>query len=160
MKGFQAPYITEGKKLCKRQSISWKIRYIYSTNKIFHLEDSMVMYSVHNSDKLEELIKTVHKLHNTTTWNERLFAGKIKDWYNWYLTTKGVNYYAINSILFLTTVSEKYLKMYERFLNQLKQYSQVLSKDYLPISLLSPSKLTIILQEVKQAVQIKNRDYD
>ena len=53
--------------------------------------------------------------------------------------------------------------MYERFLNQLKQYAQairVLSKGYLPISLLSPSKLNIILQKVKQAVQIKNRDYD
>ena len=131
-------------------------------NKIFHLEDSMVMYGVYNYDTLEDLIKTVHKLHNTTTWNERLFAGQIKDWYNWYLTTKGINH-AINSILFLTTVREKYVKMYERFLNQLKQYAQgirVLSKGYLPISLLSPSKLNIILQKVKQAVQIKNRDCD
>ena len=105
-------------------------------NKIFHLEDSMVMYGVCNSDTLEELIKTVHKLHNTTTWNERLFAGQIKDWYNWYIPTKGVNHYAINSILFLTTVREKYVKMYERFLNQLKQYAQsirLLSKGYLPI---------------------------
>ena len=53
--------------------------------------------------------------------------------------------------------------MYERFLNQLKQYSQVirvLSKGYLPISLLSPSKLNIILQKIKEAVQIKNRNYD
>ena len=123
----------------------------------------MVMYGVYNSDTLEELIKTVHKLHNTTTWNERLFAGQIKDWYTWYLTTKDVNHYAINSISFQTTVREKYVKMYERFRNQLKQYAQairVLSKGYLPIYLLSPSKLNIILQKVKQAVQIKNRDYD
>ena len=39
-------------------------------NKIFHLEDSMVMYSVYNSDTSEDLIDTVHKLHNRTTWNE------------------------------------------------------------------------------------------
>ena len=69
-------------------------------NKIFHLEYSMVMYGVYNSDTLEDLIKTVHKLHNTTTWNEKLFSGQIKDWYNWYLTTRGINHYAINSILF------------------------------------------------------------
>ena len=53
--------------------------------------------------------------------------------------------------------------MVERFLNQLKQYVQairVLSKGNLPISLLSPSKLNLILQKVKQAVQIKNKDYD
>ena len=79
------------------------------------------------------------------------------------MTTRGINQYAINSILFLTTVREKCVKMYERFLNQLKQYAQairVLSKGYLPISLLSPSKLNLILQKVKQAVQIKNKDYD
>ena len=48
--------------------------------------------------------------------------------------------------------------MYEILLNQLKQYAQgirVLSKGYLPISLLSPSKLNLILQNVKQAVQAK-----
>ena len=78
-------------------------------NKIFHLDDSMVMYGVYNSDTLEDLIKTVHKLHNITTWNERMFAGQIKYWYNWYLTAKGINHYAINSILFLTTVREKYV---------------------------------------------------
>ena len=53
--------------------------------------------------------------------------------------------------------------MYEIFLYQLKQYAQairLLSKGYLPISLLLPSKLNIILQKVREAVQIKNRDYD
>ena len=89
-------------------------------NKIFHLEDSMVMYGVYNSDTLQDLIKTVHKLHNTTTWNDRLFSGQIKDWYHWYLTTRSINQHAINSMLFLTTVREKYVRMYERFLNQLK----------------------------------------
>ena len=31
-------------------------------NKIFHLDDSMVMYGIYNSDTLEDLIKTVHKI--------------------------------------------------------------------------------------------------
>ena len=35
-----------------------------------------------------------------------------------------------------------------------------MSKGYLPISLLSPLKLNLIQQKVKQAVQIKNKDYD
>ena len=53
--------------------------------------------------------------------------------------------------------------MYERFLNQLRQYSQairILSKGYLPITLLSPSKLNIILQKVRDTVQKENKDYD
>ena len=66
-------------------------------------------------------------------------------------------------MLFLTTAREKYVKMYERFINQLKMYCQAirfLSKCYLPISLLPPSKLNIILQEVKESLQVTNRDYD
>ena len=86
-------------------------------NEILHLEDSMVMYRIYNSDTLEDLIVTVCRLHNKTTWNERLFAGQIKDWYHWYLSSRGVNY-PINSLLFLTTAREKYIKMYERFINQ------------------------------------------
>ena len=35
----------------------------------------MVMYGVYNSDTLEDLIDTVHKLHNRTTWNEKLLTG-------------------------------------------------------------------------------------
>ena len=49
-------------------------------NNIFHLEDSMVRYDVYNLDTSEDLMNTVHKLHNKTTWNERLFAGQIIDW--------------------------------------------------------------------------------
>ena len=36
--------------------------------------DSLVMYDIYNLDTLEKLINTVHKMHNTTTWNENLFA--------------------------------------------------------------------------------------
>ena len=43
-------------------------------NKTFHLGKSMGMYGIYNSDTLEDLIDTVHKLHNKSTWNERLFA--------------------------------------------------------------------------------------
>ena len=110
----------------------------------------MVMYGVYNSDTLEDLIDTVHKLHNRTTWNEKLFSGQINNWYKYYSSSMGIQHYAINSLLFLTTVRETYIKMYKRFLNQLRQYLQaigILSKGYLPITLLSPSKLNVILQK-------------
>ena len=132
-------------------------------NKIFHLEDSMVMYGMYNSDTLEDLINTVHKLHNRTTWNEKLFSGQIENWYNYYSSSSGMQHYAINSLLFLTMVREKYVKMSKRFLNQLIKYSQairVLSKGYLAITLLSTSKLNIILQKVRETVQKENKDYD
>ena len=36
-------------------------------NRIHHLEDSMIMYSVYNSDTLKDLIDTVHRMQNFTT---------------------------------------------------------------------------------------------
>ena len=123
----------------------------------------MIMYGVYNSDTLKDLIDTVHRMQNFTTWNERTFAGRLHDWMELYSRDEGVRNYAINSILFLTTVREKYVRMYERFLEELKLYSRairILSKGYLPISLLPPSKLEKILSEVRIAIAKSNKDYD
>ena len=76
----------------------------------------MVMYGVYNSDTLEDVIDTVHKLHNRTTWNEKLFARQINNWYKYYLSSAGIQHYVINSLLFLTTVREKYVKCMKDFL--------------------------------------------
>ena len=40
-----------------------------------------------------------------------------------YSSSQGANYYAICSLLYLRTIQEKYIKMYERLVNQLKEYS-------------------------------------
>ena len=83
----------------------------------------MIMYSVYNSDTLTELIDTVYKMQNITMWKERTFAGKINQMYQLYLNEEGVHHFAINSVLFLTTIREKYVKIYERFIEELKTYS-------------------------------------
>ena len=54
-------------------------------NQIHHLEDSMIMYGVYNSDTLKDLIDMVHRMQNFTTWNEKTFAGKLHDWMELYL---------------------------------------------------------------------------
>ena len=69
----------------------------------------------------------------------------------------------MDTILFLTTVREKYVKMYERFIAELKSYSKAirnLSKDYLPITLIPPSKLEAIWLQVRAALTKTNKDYD
>ena len=121
------------------------------------------MYDIYNSDTLTELTETIHRMHNTTSWRERTFAGKLNQWLELYLHQDGVYHYAINSILFLISIREKYVKMYEIFLEQLKMYAKViriLSKGYLPISLLPPSKLERILNEVRVALLKTNKGYD
>ena len=129
-------------------------------NRIHHLEDIMIMYGVYNADTLTDLIDTVHRMQNFTTWNEKTFTGKLHDWMEIYAQDKGMCNYAINSVLFLTTVREKYMKMYERYIEELKLYSKairVLSKGLLSISLLPPSKLEKILKEVRIAIAKSNK---
>ena len=39
-------------------------------NRVYHLEDSMIMYGKYNSDTLMSLIDMVHRMHNITTWKK------------------------------------------------------------------------------------------
>ena len=52
--------------------------------KIFHLENLMVIYGIYNSDTLEKITDTVHKIDNKITWNEKLFLSKLNIWHQWY----------------------------------------------------------------------------
>ena len=45
-------------------------------NKLMKLDDTMLMYGIYNAETLEKLIKTVHKIHNTTSSHEKFFAGE------------------------------------------------------------------------------------
>ena len=58
---------------------------------------------------------------------------------------------------------EKYVKMYDRVIEEMKTYSKairILSKGYLPIHLLPPSKLETILGEVRKAIAKSKKDYE
>ena len=133
-------------------------------NRVYLLEDTMIMYGKYNSDTLTNLINTVHRMQNLTSLKETLFVGKMNEWLKQELTHYNNEHsYSINTLLFLTTIKETYVTMYERFITELKSYSKakcILSKGYLPISLLPPSKLEIILQQVKSALAKTNKNYD
>ena len=95
-------------------------------NRIHHLEDTMIMCGVYNSDTLTDLIDTVHRMQNFRTCNEKTFTGKLHDWMEIYSQDEGVCNYAINSVLFLTTLREKYVKIYAKFIDKLKLYSKAI----------------------------------
>ena len=78
-------------------------------NKFDHLENFMVLYGVYNAETLEKLINTIHQMHNITTLNKRLFAGTLSTSFTWYVNKNGVHHYAINSLLYLRTLREKYI---------------------------------------------------
>ena len=106
MKASLAFYITKAKKNLHKAVKVMKKKTDFQCNKIHHLEDTMMMYGIYNSDPLAQLIETVHRMHNTTTWRERTSAGKLNQWFELYLHQDGIGHYAINSMLFLTMTRE------------------------------------------------------
>ena len=135
-----------------------------SHNRVYHLEDTMIMHGKYNSDTLMDLIEMVHKMHNLPTWKEKIFISKINDWLKNELAHIHNEFdYSIDATLFLTTIKEKYVRMHEKFIAKLKSYSKairILSKGYLPISLITPSELEATLKQVKIAVAKTKKDYE
>ena len=128
-----------------------------------HLENCMVMYRVYNAETLENLINTVHSMHNSTTEIERLFAGGPNAVYTWYINTPNTKEYAIDSLLYLRTVRDKYIQMYKEFITQLHIHTKairILAKSYLPILLITPLKLKEILNMVRITVRKTIPDYN
>ena len=60
-------------------------------------------------------------------------------------------------------MKEKYVKMYERFIEELNTYLKeirILPKGYLPMHLFPPSNLVKILMEARKVITKSNKDYD
>ena len=133
-------------------------------NRVYHLEDTMIMYGKYNSDTLMELVKTVHQMQNVTTWKEKIFVSEMNEWLKDKLAHIHNEFdYSIDVMLFLTTIKEKYVRMYEKFIAELRSYLKairILSKGYLPITLITPSKLEAILKQVQIAIAKMNQDYE
>ena len=133
-------------------------------NWVYHLEDTMIMNGKYNSDTLMELVKTVHQMQNITTWKEKIFVSEMNEWLKHKLADIHNKFdYSIDAMLFLTTVKEKYVRMYEKFIAELKSYSKairILLKGYLPITLITPSTLEAILKQVQIAIAKMNQDYE
>ena len=133
-------------------------------NRVYHLEDAMIMYSKYSSDTLMELVNMVHQMQNATTWKERIFVSEMNDWLKHKLEEVLNEFdYSMDAALFLTTIKEKYVRMYEKFINELRSYSKailILSKGYMPITLITPSNLQAILRQVQLAITKSNQNYE
>ena len=107
-------------------------------NKLMKLDDTMLMYGIYNLEMLNELINTVHEIHNATSSHEKLFAGERNPSLFRMLYTD-----ALGIIQLCTYVSAV----------------RILAKGYLPNTLITPKKLQEILSEVKRSLHTTNPDY-
>ena len=136
----------------------------FQCNKLLKLDNTMLMYGIYNAETLEKLINTVQEIHNVTSSHERSFAGEHNPalFRLLYMNALGIQQYAFNSLLFLTVVQDKYISLYKELNTQLKSYVsaiRILTKGYLPTTLITPSKLQEILAEVTKSLQQTNPDY-
>ena len=95
-------------------------------NRFIHLENSMVMNGVYNAETLEKLISSIHQMLNITTPNERLFVSKLGTLFTWYVNKNGFHHFAINTLIYLRPLREKYIKIYEEFITQLLMYTKAI----------------------------------
>ena len=136
----------------------------FQHNKLLKLDNTMLMYGIYNAETLEKLINMVQEIHNVTSSHERLFAGEHNPaiFRLLYMDALGIQQYAFNSLLFLRVVQDKYTSLYKELITQLKSYVsaiRILTKGYLPTTLITPSKLQEILTEVTKSLQQTNPDY-
>ena len=134
-------------------------------DKLMHLENSMLMYSVYNTETLEKLIKMVHNIHNTTTSHERLFTLQHSPsvFKTLYAHSLSLHHYSINSLLYSRTIQDKYISLYNKLISQLHIYMsaiRILAKGYLPNTLITPEKLQEILHKVRTTLWVMSPDYD
>ena len=105
-------------------------------------------------------------MHSRQSLIEGLFAGQslaANEAYSQMQGACGIQHYMINSMLYLHTIKDKYIEIYNEFISQLRIYAKavrILAKGYLPISLITPLKLQEILDSVKEILIKTNPDYD
>ena len=133
-------------------------------NKLMKLDSSMLMYGISNAETLEKLIKTVHGIHNTSS-HEWLYAGKHNHatFRILYAQSLGLQHYSANSLLYLRIIQNKYVALYRKLITQLHTYVsaiRVLTKGYLPNTVIKPAKLQEILTEVRRTLQITHPDHN
>ena len=95
-------------------------------------------------------------LHSCQSLIEQLFAGQqvaVYDIYSKMQNACGIQHYIMNALLYLCTIKEKYIAVYNEFITLLCIYAKairILAKGYLPISLITPYNLKEMINSVKE----------
>ena len=112
MKVSQVFYIIKGIKPYKKAVNVINSKTEIDHNRVYHLEDTMIIYGKYNSDTLMELAKKVLQMQNVTTWKEKIFVSEMNKWLKNKLAHIHNEFdYSIDEMLFLTAIKDKYVRM-------------------------------------------------
>ena len=108
----------------------------------------------------------MHTIHSRQSLIENLFPGQTVAVYEAYSQMHGAcsfQHYVISSLLYLCTIKDKDIAIYNEFISLLCMYAKavrILAKGYLQISLVTPLRLQEILDSVKETLIKTNPDYN
>ena len=91
-------------------------------NKLIHLENILVMYGVYNAETLEKLINLyIHYTADNPCMRNYLQDQIVKayKYYSQMHGDPGIQHYAINSMLYLRMIKDKYIELYNECISQL-----------------------------------------
>ena len=80
------------------------------------------MYGIYKAESLEKLVKTVHAKHSRESLIDSLFAGETVAAFEAHSQMHGacgIQHYTINSLLYMHTIKDKYIEIYNEVILQL-----------------------------------------
>ena len=132
-------------------------------NMMHQLEKDFVLYGEYDTNSTVSIVKMLDSLDNRSSTIEKWLEGHSKIWVqNFYETISGPLIYSHLTQLYLASLRERYIRLYEALNTELKLLLRsiaILSKGYLPPQLFPPSTLVGISQKSLAIIQAKNPGY-
>ena len=132
-------------------------------NQLQLLEKDFLMYGDYDINSTASIVSMLNYLGNRTSSIEKWVKLKEPSWsYHYMDQTHGPAMYTHHLHIYLNSVKEKYIRLYQRLENDLKMVIRsigILSKGYLPPHLFPPSLLANISSSAIKMVKSGNPDY-
>ena len=135
----------------------------HTRNMMHQLEKDFLLYGEYDINSTQSILKILDNLDSRTSSLEGWLQYNSKDWATSLVDTlNGPILYSHLSQLYIQSLREKYIRLYEALVRELKLLLRsiaILSKGYLPPQLFPPTTLVDISQKAIAMIKSKNPDY-
>ena len=136
---------------------------VHTRNMMHQLEKDFLLYGEYDINSTQSILKILDNLDSRTSSLEGWLEYNSRDWANSMVdTVNGPVLYSHLSQLYIQSLREKYIRLYEALVTELKLLLRsiaILSKGYLPPQLFPPTTLVEISQKAITMIKTKNPDY-
>ena len=132
-------------------------------NMMHQLEEDFLLFGEFEINSTESIVKTFQSLDGRTSTLEQWLLGEDKRMTSGYVNhLHGPTLYSHQLQLYLNFVQEKYIRLYENLVTELKALLKsisILSRGYLPAYLFPPSTLKQLSEQAINMIREQNPDY-